>query len=136
MDDGVAFPADPEPAEVVQPGEGALTDPAPAAQPRAVLGATAGDDRLDAAHPQGAFNRSSQPLIERCCDEQTHATVGAGRSAGDAVTATPACGAQGAPSAVLGSDRARAVQRGRGGRSGRADRGWCPVVPGGWRDAV
>ena len=39
----------------LQPGEGALTDPAPAAQPRAVLRAAAGDDRLDAARPQGAF---------------------------------------------------------------------------------
>src|SRR3954454_22396123 len=30
----------------LQPGEGALDDPAPAAQPRAVLGAAAGDDRF------------------------------------------------------------------------------------------
>ena len=52
MDVGVAFPADAEPAEVVQPGEGALDDPAPAAQPRAVLGAVARDDRLDAPAPQ------------------------------------------------------------------------------------
>ena len=46
MDDGVAFPASPEAAEVVQPGEGALDDPAPAAEPGAVVGAATGDDRL------------------------------------------------------------------------------------------
>jgi hypothetical protein len=38
--------------------------------------------------------------------------------------------------AVLGGDRSGAVERGRGGRGGRVGRGWCPVVSGGWRDAV
>jgi hypothetical protein len=52
MDDGVAFPADAQAAEVVQPGEGALDHPAPAAEPGAVLGLAAGDDGLDAAAPQ------------------------------------------------------------------------------------
>ena len=54
MDDGVAFPADPEPAEVVQPGEGALNDPTPAPEPGAVRGVAPGDDRLDAAGPERA----------------------------------------------------------------------------------
>src|SRR3954470_10436975 len=120
MDDGVAFPADPEAAEVVQPGEGALTDPAPAAQPRAVLGAAAAMTGSTLRARRAHFNRSSQRLIERCCDEQTQATVGAGRSAGDAVTVTPACGAEGAPSAVLGGDRAGCPARTR--RSKRACR--------------
>jgi hypothetical protein len=54
MDDEVAFPADPQPAEVVQPREGALDDPAPAAEPGAVLGLAAGDDRLHPPRPQRA----------------------------------------------------------------------------------
>jgi hypothetical protein len=52
MDVGVAFPADPEAPEVVQPREGALDHPAPAAQPGAVLGPPAGDQRLDTAVPE------------------------------------------------------------------------------------
>src|SRR3954470_704847 len=46
---GPAFPAQPEAAKEVQPGEGSLDDPAQLAQARAVLGAAPGDDRLDAA---------------------------------------------------------------------------------------
>ena len=45
----VTSPADAQPAEVVQPGEGALHDPQPAPQPGAVLGPAAGDHGLDAA---------------------------------------------------------------------------------------
>jgi hypothetical protein len=52
MDVRVALPAGPEAAEVVQPGEGALDHPAPAAEAGAVLGAAAGDVRLDAPRPQ------------------------------------------------------------------------------------
>jgi hypothetical protein len=40
-----------ETATVVQPGEGALDDPAVAAEPGAVLGLAASDDRFDAALP-------------------------------------------------------------------------------------
>ena len=43
--------AEEQPASVVEPGEGALDDPAMAAEPRAVLGLTAGDQRLDAPLP-------------------------------------------------------------------------------------
>jgi hypothetical protein len=48
---GVAFPADAEPAEVVQPGERSFHHPAHAAESRAVVGAAAGDDRFHASAP-------------------------------------------------------------------------------------
>ena len=48
---GAALIARPEPAQVVQPGEGALHDPALFAKPRAMLLATSGDHRL---HPAPA----------------------------------------------------------------------------------
>jgi hypothetical protein len=51
---GVAFPAVAQPAELVQPGEGALDHPAERAEPGAARGAAAGDDRLDAARGQRA----------------------------------------------------------------------------------
>jgi hypothetical protein len=38
----------------VEPGEGAFDDPAVASEPGAVLGLSAGDDRLDAALPDEA----------------------------------------------------------------------------------
>jgi hypothetical protein len=46
-----AVGADQESAPVVQPGEGALYDPAVAAEPGSVLGLAARDDRLDTALP-------------------------------------------------------------------------------------
>jgi hypothetical protein len=46
-----AVGADEQAAAVVQPGEGALDDPAVAPEHRAVLGLTAGDQGLDAALP-------------------------------------------------------------------------------------
>jgi hypothetical protein len=49
---GVAFVARPQPAEVVEVGEGALDDPALAAQAGAVRDAAAGDHGLDAARPE------------------------------------------------------------------------------------
>jgi hypothetical protein len=49
---GVAFPADAEPPEVVQPGERALHNPAHAAESGAVLGTAAGDHWFDASEPQ------------------------------------------------------------------------------------
>ena len=60
---------------------------------------------------QGGCKWSSQRLIEGVCDgREEKAAVGSGWSAGDAVTWTSAGGAEGAPPAVLGGDRARAVQ--------------------------
>jgi hypothetical protein len=47
-----AVGADEQPAAVVEPGEGALDDPALAAQPGAVFGLAAGDHRFDAALPK------------------------------------------------------------------------------------
>ena len=49
-----AVGADQEAAPVVKPGEGALDDPAVAAEPGAVLALPASDDRLDAALPDQA----------------------------------------------------------------------------------
>jgi hypothetical protein len=46
-----AVGADKQPAAVVEPGEGALDDPALAPEARAVLGVAACDDGLDAAPP-------------------------------------------------------------------------------------
>ena len=51
---GPAFVADEQALEVVQPGEGALDDPAVAAEPGAVLGLAAGDHRFDPALAQRA----------------------------------------------------------------------------------
>ena len=51
MDVVAAVGADEESAAVVKPGEGALDDPAVAAEAGAVLGLAAGDHRLDAALP-------------------------------------------------------------------------------------
>ena len=47
-----ALVADPQPAQVVQPREGALHDPAFFAEPGAVLGAASGDHGLHAAFPE------------------------------------------------------------------------------------
>jgi hypothetical protein len=52
-----AFVADVEPAVLVQPGEGALDDPAPAAKSGAVLGCTTRDQRHDA-------ERTDLPAVE------------------------------------------------------------------------
>jgi hypothetical protein len=84
----------------------------------------------------GGFKRSSQRLIERGCGEQAQAGVGSRWSAGDAVARSSASGQVGASPAVLGGDRAWAVQRGRCGPGGRVAGGRRPVVSGGWRDAV
>ena len=54
MDVVAAVGADEESAAVVQPGEGAFDDPAVTAEPGAVLGLAAGDDRFDAALPDEA----------------------------------------------------------------------------------
>lgn len=53
MDDGEAFEADPEPAKVVQPGDGALDDPAGLAEATTVGLPTAGDFGMDSGGVQG-----------------------------------------------------------------------------------
>jgi putative transposase len=85
---------------------------------------------------QGEFNRSSQRSIERSCGEQTEAEVGSGWSACDALAGASDGGSAGAPAAVLGGGRERACERGCCGGGGRVGRGRCPVVSGGWRDAL
>jgi hypothetical protein len=52
VDLGAAVVADEQPLEVVEPGEGALDDPAGAAEAGAVLGSAASDLRPDPALPQ------------------------------------------------------------------------------------
>ena len=54
MDVVAAVGADEEAAAVVEPGEGALDDPAVVAEPGAVLGLASGDHRFDAALPDEA----------------------------------------------------------------------------------
>jgi hypothetical protein len=49
---GVALVADPQPAQVVQPGEGALHHPAFFAQARTMLCVASGDHGLHAAFPK------------------------------------------------------------------------------------
>ena len=49
---GAAFVADDQALEVVQPGEGALDDPAVAAEAGAMVSLAASDHRLDAALPE------------------------------------------------------------------------------------
>ena len=56
VDLGSTVVADEEPLEVVQPGDGALDDPADAAEPGAMFGRAAGDQGLDAA-------RSDEPSV-------------------------------------------------------------------------
>jgi len=87
---------------------------------------------------QGGFNRSSQHLdleVWRYGCRETPA--GDSCDARPDVVARPAvgCAARG-PGAVLGGDRARRVERGRGGRGWRVAAGRDPVVPAGWRDAA
>jgi hypothetical protein len=48
VDFGAAVVADEQPLEVMEPGEGALDDPAGAAESRAMLGLPAGDLGFDA----------------------------------------------------------------------------------------
>ena len=67
---------------------------------------------------QRRIQRSSQRLIERSCDGQEAKGVGSGWAAGDALAGASAGGQVGASSAVLGGDRARAVERGCCGEAG------------------
>jgi len=85
---------------------------------------------------QGEFNWLLQRSMKRGCDGREETGRGPSWPAGDAVAGASAGGPVRASPAVLGGDRARAVERGRGARGGRVGRGRCPVVSGGWRDAV
>ena len=86
---------------------------------------------------QGGFKRSSQRSIERSCVGHTKkAEVGSGWPAADAFARPSAGLAQGASTAVLGGDRPRRDERGRWRGGWCLAGGWCPMVQGGWRDAV
>jgi len=54
MEAGAAFAADAQASEPVEPGDGALDDPAGAAEAGTVRGPTVGDDRPDVTLPQRA----------------------------------------------------------------------------------
>ena len=85
----------------------------------------------------GGFKWSLQRLIKRSCDGQEETGSGSGGgAAGDALSRPSAGGKTGAPTAVLGGDRTRAFQRGRCRSGGCVGARRCPVVSGGWRDAV
>jgi hypothetical protein len=77
----VTLPAGAKPSELVQPGEGALHDPALGAKAGAVLLATPGDQRLDAAGSQLA---AVLVVVIASVGEQTiGATAGTADPAGD-----------------------------------------------------
>jgi hypothetical protein len=64
MDIGPPLVAHPQPAEVIEPGQGALDDPAMATQPLAGVDALARDAHLDVTRAQrGAAARRVIPLV-------------------------------------------------------------------------
>jgi putative transposase len=86
---------------------------------------------------QGGFKWSSQRSIEGSCDGSPQASeVGSGGAAAIAVAGSAASGTSGASCAVLGGDRSRVVECGRGGRGRRVGGRWRPVVSRVWRDAA
>src|SRR5262245_29447373 len=87
---------------------------------------------------QGGFNWSSQHLdLEVWRYGCREAPAGDSCDARAAVVAGPAVdrGVRGS-GAVLGGDRPRRVERGRGGGDGCVAGRWLEVVPAGWRDAA
>jgi putative transposase len=89
------------------------------------------------AGSQGGFKWLSQRSIEGSCGGSPEASeVGSGGAAVVAVAGSAAGRAAGAPGAVLGGDRSRVVECGRGGRGGRVGGGWCPMVSRVWGDAA
>ena len=73
MDLGSSFVADEQAAELVQPGEGALDDPAEATEAGAVLGRAAGDHGFDPAPTQ--FAAMSSGVVAAIGDELVGATA-------------------------------------------------------------
>ncbi len=84
MDIAATFVADEQSLEVVQPGEGALDDPAVSAQSGAVLGLAAGDDRFDAV----LADESAVLVVGRSRGRRSHCRGGG--AAGRAVRSPPA----------------------------------------------
>ena len=87
---------------------------------------------------QGGFNRWSQHLVmEVCGDGCWQASAGDSCDAGPDVVAGAALdGAARGPGPVLGGDRSRGVERGRGRCRWGVVRRRVEVVPAGWRDAT
>ncbi|MBV8940392.1 MAG: IS3 family transposase, partial [Solirubrobacterales bacterium] len=89
------------------------------------------------AGSQGGFKRSSQRSIEGSCDGSPQAAeVGSGGAGAVAVAGSAASGTSGASCALLGGDRARVIECGRGGRGRRVGGRWRPMVSRVWRDAA
>jgi putative transposase len=85
---------------------------------------------------QGGFNWSSQRLSLEGCDGQIGGLGdGDDGSAGDAVAGPAVGGVSGGSCRVLAGGRRRDDDHRGGGARGRVGAGWCPVVPGRWRDA-
>lgn len=85
---GITLVADPQPAQVVQPGEGALHDPAFPAEPRAVLGAVAA----------GQGNRERDPA--RVSDQTVAEARDAAAPTPPRPAKPPACGARAPPGSL------------------------------------
>jgi hypothetical protein len=87
---------------------------------------------------QGGFRCSSQRLDrKRGCDGNNEAsTVSSCRASSNAIAGSSDGRATRASAAVLGGDRARAVERGCGTSGRRISAGWNEMVPRKWRDAT
>jgi hypothetical protein len=108
----VTLPADAEPAELVQPGEAALHDPALGAEPGAVVLTTPGDQGSDPAGPEltAVFVVVIAPVGEQLIGALTgtadlagdrHDAVNQGQQLGDVVAiAAGQCDRQRQPAAV------------------------------------
>src|SRR4051794_5028052 len=75
---------------------------------------------------QGGLNLSSQHWVEGRCDGGS-AAFGSGSAGQTEVAWSAACGAAGAPAAVLGIYRRGVFERGRGDAGGGNAGGWGPV---------
>ena len=88
------------------------------------------------AGSQGGFNWSSQRLTLEGCDGQAERMgVRVDGAGGDAVAGAAAGGVPGGSCGVLAGGRRRNANGGGREADGRVGGGWCPVVPGRWRDA-
>jgi cytochrome P450 len=102
-----------------------------------------GDPEWSRAHfvsgVKGEFEWSSQHLDMGVVRRHVQARApagGAGDAGEDLVAGSAVDRASGAPGRVLGGDRLRVDERGRGRRGGHVIRVRGPVVPGGWRYAT
>ena len=92
MDLGAAVVADEKAFEVVQPGEGALDDPASTPEPGAVLGLSAGDLGRD---PEPAQRTPVLVVVVAAVGGETLRANAAGRRSPARAAPAPAAGAAG-----------------------------------------